>query len=275
LSQHPLASAIARKADSEGIDLTQWEATEFSSITGKGATGTIGGVAYYIGNPRLFEELHQNSISDAVSEQVGALQQQGKTVMLLGSRTEVLALFAVADQVRSNSGEVIEKLHRLGIVRTIMLTGDNRSTADAIGKQTGISEVRAELLPEDKLQAIKQLQNTYGKVGMIGDGVNDAPALAAATVGIAMGGAGTDTALETADVALMADDLSKLPYTIKLSRKTLQIIKQNITFSLAIKMIALLLVIPGWLTLWIAIFADMGATLLVTLNALRLLRVRQ
>jgi Cd2+/Zn2+-exporting ATPase len=155
-----------------------------------------------------------------------------------------------------------------------MLTGDNRRTAEAIGKEVGVSDIKADLLPEDKLNIIKELREKHHSVAMIGDGVNDAPALAASTVGVAMGGAGTDTALETADIALMSDDLSKLPFTIKLSRRALGTIKQNITFSLVVKAVALLLVIPGWLTLWIAIFADMGATLLVTLNSLRLLKVK-
>ena len=194
--------------------------------------------------------------------------------MVAGTTTEVMGLIAVADVLRENSKGVIQKLHTLGIQKTIMLTGDNAGTAIAIGKQVGVSDLQAELLPQDKLTFIKELRGKYDRVAMVGDGVNDAPALAASTVGIAMGGAGTDTALETADIALMADDLGKLPFTVKLSRKALTIIKQNITFSLGIKLVALLLVIPGWLTLWIAIFADMGATLIVTLNGLRLLRVK-
>jgi Zn2+/Cd2+-exporting ATPase len=194
--------------------------------------------------------------------------------MVAGTSTEITALIAVADEVRENSQKVIQKLHSLGIEKTIMLTGDNSRTANAIGKHVGVSDIKAELLPHDKLNYIKDLRKEFNRVSMVGDGVNDAPALAASTVGVAMGGAGTDTALETADIALMADDLGKLPFTVKLSRKALAIIKQNITFSLGIKLVALLLVIPGWLTLWIAIFADMGATLLVTLNSLRLLGVK-
>ncbi|HAA5160898.1 TPA_asm: cation-transporting P-type ATPase, partial [Listeria monocytogenes] len=202
------------------------------------------------------------------------LQLKGKTAMLFGTNQKLISIVAVADEVRSSSQHVIKRLHELGIEKTIMLTGDNQATAQAIGQQVGVSEIEGELMPQDKLDYIKQLKINFGKVAMVGDGINDAPALAAATVGIAMGGAGTDTAIETADVALMGDDLQKLPFTVKLSRKTLQIIKQNITFSLVIKLIALLLVIPGWLTLWIAIMADMGATLLVTLNGLRLMKVK-
>ncbi len=193
--------------------------------------------------------------------------------MVLGTQSEILAFIAVADEIRETSKEVINQLNHLGI-ETVMLTGDNRQTAKAIGQQVGVVDVEADLLPEDKLTFIKELRREHKNVAMVGDGVNDAPALAASTVGVAMGGVGTDTALETADIALMSDDLNKLPYTVQLSRKALTIIKQNITFSLGIKALALLLVVPGWLTLWIAIFADMGATLLVTLNSLRLLRIK-
>src|SRR5699024_80272 len=184
---------------------------------------------------------------------------------------EILSLIAVADEIRETSKAVIDQLNKIGI-ETVMLTEDNERTAREIDKHVGVSDIKASLLPEDKLNYMIELRGKDKKVGMMGDGVNDAPALAASTVGVAMGGAGTDTALETADIALMSEDLNQLPYTIKLSRKAVAIIKQNITFSLAIKLLALLLVIPGWLTLWIAIFADMGATLLVTLNSLRLLK---
>ena len=228
---------------------------------------------YYVGSPNLFEELH-GSIPNDRKEKITELQIQGKTVMVLGTEKEILSFIAVADEMRESSKEVIGKLNSMGI-ETVMLTGDNARTAAAIGKRVGVSDIRADLLPEDKLNFIKELRRKYQSVAMVGDGVNDAPALAASTVGVAMGGAGTDTALETADIALMSDDLSKLPYTIKLSRRALMIIKQNITFSLAIKLLALLLVVPGWLTLWIAIFADMGATLIVTLNSLRLLKVKE
>ncbi|MFW8051760.1 heavy metal translocating P-type ATPase [Vagococcus fluvialis] len=270
LSQHPLAAAIVNEADRRGLNYSSINITNFSSITGKGIEGVYQGVNYLVGSPKLFnEELIEQSI---IMKDYDRLLEQGKTAMIFGTTQEILAVIAVADEVRESSKEVIKKLHQLGIEHTIMLTGDNIKTAQFIGSEIGVTDIKGDLMPEDKLDYIKQLQKTYGKVAMIGDGVNDAPALAASTVGIAMGGAGTDTALETADVALMGDDLQKLPFIIGLSRKTLKIIKQNITFSLGIKLLALLLIIPGWLTLWIAIVADMGATLLVTLNGLRLMK---
>ena len=274
LSQHPLASAIIKYGETREMDLTSINVNDFTSITGKGIRGTVDGNTYYVGSPVLFKELLTSQFTDSIHRQVSNLQLKGKTAMLFGTNQKLISIVAVADEVRSSSQHVIKRLHELGIEKTIMLTGDNQATAQAIGQQVGVSEIEGELMPQDKLDYIKQLKINFGKVAMVGDGINDAPALAAATVGIAMGGAGTDTAIETADVALMGDDLQKLPFTVKLSRKTLQIIKQNITFSLVIKLIALLLVIPGWLTLWIAIMADMGATLLVTLNGLRLMKVK-
>ncbi|MBU8567150.1 cadmium-translocating P-type ATPase [Virgibacillus pantothenticus] len=274
-SQHPLASAIMKKAEEENISYSDVLVENFSSITGKGIKGIVNGVTYYIGSPKLFKELLTGDFDKGLEQNVTVLQNQGKTAMIIGTEKEILGVIAVADEVRESSKEIIHKLHQLGIRKTIMLTGDNKGTAKAIGSHVGVSDIRADLMPQDKLDYIKQLRSEYGNVAMVGDGVNDAPALAASTVGIAMGGAGTDTALETADVALMGDDLRKLPFTVKLSRKALNIIKANITFAIAIKFIALLLVIPGWLTLWIAILSDMGATIIVALNGLRLMRVKE
>ena len=269
-SQHPLASALMREAESRGLDFDKLVVEDFQSITGKGVKAKVNNEMYYVGSPKLFEEIH-GVLENSQKRKINDIEAQGKTVMVLGNEEEILSLIAVADEIRETSKAVINQLNKIGI-ETVMLTGDNERTAREIGKQVGVSDVKASLLPEDKLNFIKELRGKHKKVGMVGDGVNDAPALAASTVGVAMGGAGTDTALETADIALMSEDLNQLPYTIKLSRKAVTIIKQNITFSLAIKLLALLLVIPGWLTLWIAIFADMGATLLVTLNSLRLLK---
>ncbi len=269
-SQHPLAAAIMKKAEEHNLDYQSIDIEEFTSVTGKGIKGKVNGVVYYVGKPEYIRTVTEFTEKELIEN----LQQSGKTVVVAATEKKVFAIIGIADEVRETSKNVVHALHQMGIKKTIMLTGDNHETAKAIGSQVGVTEIKSELLPQDKLSFIKQLRDDYKKVAMVGDGVNDAPALAASTVGIAMGGAGTDTALETADVALMADDLRKLPFTIKLSRKALTIIKQNITFSLGIKLVALLLVIPGWLTLWIAIFADMGATLLVTLNGLRLLRVK-
>lgn len=272
-SQHPLASAILRKAGEKGIDLSDLALDDFSSMTGKGVKASIDGTIFHVGNPSLFKELRIDLTK--VDEKIRALQTDGKTVMVLGSGKEVKGLIAVADEVRDDAEKVIRALYDTGIDQTVMLTGDNTAAAQAIGNRLGITEVKAELLPEEKLTAIKELQHKHKKVAMVGDGVNDAPALAASSVGIAMGGAGTDTALETADIALMADDLDKLPFAVKLSRRALGIIKQNMIFAFAIKTVAILLIFPNWLTLWMAVIADMGATVIVTLNALRLLRVKE
>lgn len=272
LSQHPLASAILNEADKTNVDYKSIQIEDFQSITGKGLTGIHQNIHYYIGSPKLFSA---SVIEEtAVKVQYRQFQEQGKTAMYFGTDEQILGVIAVADEVRDSSAAVISELHKLSIEHTIMLTGDNTKTAESIGKQLGVTEIKGDLMPQEKLDSIKALRTTYNKVAMVGDGINDAPALAASTVGIAMGGAGTDTALETADVALMGDDLQKLPFIVRLSRQTLKVIKQNITFSLGIKLLALLLVIPGWLTLWIAIVADMGATLLVTLNGLRLMKVK-
>lgn len=269
-SEHPLAEAIIKSAKEHGAEISSISA--FEAIPGKGARATIQGKTYQIGNFRLFAE--QAIDLKHIENEVSRLQNEGKTVMMLGDDERVLGLIAVADVLRENSGQAINKLKKAGIKKVIMLTGDNESTAHAIATKAGVDDFRADLLPEDKVDAIKKLLVKHGKVAMVGDGVNDAPAMAVSTVGIAMGAAGTDTALETADIALMADDLTKLADAIKLSRKTLSIIKQNIAFALIVKGLILLMVIPGWLTLWLAVAGDMGSSLVVILNGMRLLRVK-
>lgn len=271
LSQHPLAKAIVNYAKAE--DVGDSEVTGFQSLTGKGAYGEVEGEKYTIGSLQWIASL--TTIPQEETEHVQALQHEGKSVMAIMQGDQYAGYIAVADPIREESSALLRKLKEIGIRHTVMLTGDDERTGKAIGNALHMTDVRAGLMPEDKLRVIQELQGTYGRVAMVGDGINDAPALAESTVGIAMGGAGTDAALETADIALMADDLEKLPYTISLSRKTLRIIKENIMFALGLKIIALLLIIPGWLTLWIAIFADMGATILVVLNSLRLLRVHK
>lgn len=267
-SEHPLGKAILRRTEERGLRLEPVE--QFSTVTGAGATGIINGKTYYIGNRHLLSTDFKGEL-DILDETISQLQQQGKTVMFIGTHETVLGIIAVADSPREQSEDVVHELRNAGIEEIAMLTGDNKQTAAAIADTIGIKRFYAGLLPEQKLSKIKELQHIYGKVGMVGDGINDAPALASASVGIAMGGAGTDAALETADVALLSDDLGKLPFAVRLSRAALRVIKANIVFALVTKLAAVLLVFPGWLTLWIAILADMGATILVTLNSLRLL----
>jgi Zn2+/Cd2+-exporting ATPase len=270
-SQHPLGKAMKDYVLSLLID-NEVLITDFTSITGKGVKGTVDQKEYWIGNEKLAVEVLQHPLSNETVNIIGTLQNEGKTAVLYGDYERIIAIFAVRDEPRSECKNVMAEISSQGIDQTVMLTGDNVQTARSIGKEVGIPFIKGNLLPDEKLAAIQMFKDKYGKVAMVGDGINDAPALAMSTVGIAMGGAGTDTALETADLALMSDDLTKLPYILGLSKKALTIIKQNIAFSFIVKIIALLLVVPNWLTLWIAIFADMGATLIVTLNGLRLLK---
>ncbi len=268
-SDHPVSLAISRAATESGFALRAVD--DFSAIPGRGVLGRIDGHDYHLGNHRLIEEL--GLCSEAIELQLFALERQGKTVVLLACPTGVLAIFAVADTVRDTSKPAIAELHALG-VKTVMLTGDNVHTADAIAREVGIDEAKGNLLPEDKLHVIESLlaADTAGRVGMVGDGINDAPALAKASIGFAMGAAGTDTAIETADVALMDDDLGKIATFVRLSRLTSTILKQNIALALAIKAVFLTLTLAGHATMWMAVFADMGASLLVVANGLRLLR---
>lgn len=271
LSAHPLAKALVKKAEEEGL-VPDGRVEDFKSLTGRGVIGKLEGKEILVGAPGLFEE-HGFDLANWV-EQVSALAGQGKTVTLVGVEKEIAGLIALADTPRPGSGDILRRLRESGVKRIVMLTGDNRQTAGAIAGAVGADAYLAGLMPEDKVEAVREIQEQYGTVAMVGDGVNDAPALAAASLGIAMGGAGSDAALETADIVLMGDDLGRLPFAVLLSRAASRVIKQNIGFALAIKLAAVLLVFPGWLTLWLAIAADMGASLLVTLNGLRLLAVR-
>ncbi|AQU79527.1 heavy metal translocating P-type ATPase [Planococcus faecalis] len=267
-SIHPIAKAIISYADEQQISVKTGES--FKAIPGKGAQATINGVEYFAGNPKLYQEMGVSLSS--VTDRIQTLQNEGHTLIVIGTCSEIIGVIGVADTIRSITVTAIQKLKSVGMEEMVMLTGDNNGTAKKIAAQTGVDRYFAELMPEDKVKAVKKLQQEGRKVAMVGDGINDAPALATADLGIAMGGAGTDTAMETADIVLMADNLEKLPHTINLSRKALTIIKQNVWFSLLTKVVALLLIFPGLLTLWMAVLADTGAALLVILNSMRLLR---
>ncbi|WP_269785482.1 heavy metal translocating P-type ATPase [Halobacterium zhouii] len=295
-SEHPIGDAIVEHA--EDADVEKRDVDGFESITGKGVTAELGGTTHYAGKPGLFDELgfdlshvhattdggvvtrtsqnlcERNGCLDLLEELVPELQAEGKTVVLVGTADEVEGVIAVADEVRPEAAAAVERLKSLGLERTVMLTGDNERTARAIAEQVGVDEFRAELLPEEKVEAVGDLTEEFDAVAMVGDGVNDAPALATATVGIAMGAAGTDTALETADVALMGDDLTRLPYLYDLSHRANGVIRQNVWTSLAAKAVLAAGVPLGYVPIWAAVLVgDAGMTTAVTGNAMRLSRV--
>ena len=266
-SEHHLAAAVRAAAREKRIRIPA--VSDFLTMPGRGAAATVEGKRYYIGNHRLFEEM--GWCYPELDARLEALEREGRTVVLLGEGSSVLGIIALSDNPRVESTGALAELKRLGVRRTVLLTGDNRSTAESVGGGIGVDECRAELLPEDKVAAVHELVDRYGSAAMVGDGVNDAPALATATVGIAMGVAGSDAALETADVALMSDDLSKLPVAVRLGRRALRLIKQNIFFAVGLKAVFLALTPLGLTSLWMAVVADMGASLLVIFNGLRVL----
>ena len=267
MSEHPVAKAIVEKAKAERLILIP--VAEFNSIRGKGVQGIVDGKALSVGKHELFQK-----IPDKVLDKTRELQAQGKTTVMLGVGNEVVGLVALQDRVKDTAAGAIEDLKARGI-QCIIISGDNDMTTASIAKDVGVDHYHAELLPEDKLEEISDLKKKYGSVAMVGDGVNDAPALAKANVGIAMGVLGSDVSIETADIALMRDDLSKVPYILDLSRNTLGVVKQNITASILVKAAFALLALPGLVTLALAVgVGDMGLSLAVILNAMRLRFVR-
>jgi len=263
-SDHPVSRAIA-----EGLALAHDAVDQFSALPGRGVQGSMAGKTYVLGNHRLIEERGQCNAE--LEAELKRHEAQGRTVTLMADERGVMALFAVADTIKPSSRAAIADLVSLGIT-PVMLTGDNDATAQSIASQAGIQEARGNLLPEDKLKAVEDLQKRFGLTGMAGDGINDAPALAQADIGIAMGAAGTDTAMEAADIVIMNDDLQRIPTVIRLSRKTHAVLWQNIVFALGVKALFFGLAVFGAATMWMAVFADMGASLLVVANGLRLLK---
>lgn len=276
-SDHPVSQAVAAASAAQaGVGgaprakpASFADVADFEAIPGRGVRGKIDGVPYWLGNHRLVEEL--DCCTSALEARLDELERQGKTVVMLIDGARVLGLFAVADTVKDTSRAAVAELHALGI-KTAMLTGDNPHTAQAIAQQVGIDDARGNQLPQDKLAAVEALAAGGRAVGMVGDGINDAPALARADIGFAMGAMGTDTAIETADVALMDDDLRKIPAFVRLSRATHRVLVQNIAFALAVKAVFVGLTVAGMGTMWMAVFADAGASLIVVGNGLRLLR---
>lgn len=269
-SEHHLGRSIVEEACRLGIPERRIES--FRAIPGKGAHALIDGRKYYVGNHRLFEEM--SLCTPELDDRMEEIEKQTRTVVLVGREEHSIGIIVLIDAVRKDSAEALKRLRGIGMDKLIMLTGDHEGTAASIAKNLEL-DYEAELLPQDKVAAVHRLVEEHGRVAMVGDGVNDAPAMAAATIGIAMGVAGSDTALETADIALMADNLLRLPFAICLSRKTLAIIKQNVALSILIKVVFLALAVLGFATLWMAVFADMGASLLVIFNGMRLFAVKE
>lgn len=266
-SDHPVSKAIV-----SGLGATDAVVQDFKALPGRGVEGSVNGQRLRLGNHRL---MHESGLcGPALEAELARHEQQGRTVTLLADDSRILAFFAVADTIRATSRQAIADLRALGVT-SVMLTGDNLATAQAIAAEAGIDEARGDMLPQDKLDAITDLQSRYGATGMIGDGINDAPALAQATIGFAMGAAGTDTAMEAADVVIMNDDLQRVAETISLSRRTHAVLWQNIILALGIKGVFLVMAVFGTATMWMAVFADMGASLLVVGNGLRLLRSKK
>ena len=267
-SEHPLGRAILRYAHANKIEIHPIE--DYQLVAGKGATGRFQGKEIWAGSRRYLQE--RGAETELIREQLDPLSSHGVTMVIVGQGDLLYGYITLADTIRTNAPAAIQELKALGIGSLVMLTGDNSPVAESIAKLTGLDEVQANLLPADKVTAIEQLVSRHGLVAMVGDGVNDAPAMARASLGIAMGAAGSDAALETADIALMSDDLSRLPWLVKHSRRTLQIIRMNIVIALGIKLFFVALTVLGFASLWGAIAADMGASLLVILNGLRLLK---
>lgn len=267
-STHPLARAILDHAKKLNVSVPPVE--EFQILPGKGAAGRVRGTRYWLGSHRYLEERGQETPD--VHERLESLSSSGRAVVVVGNDRHVCGFIALADKVRPEARQAIADLHAAGIEHVVMLTGDNQGTAEAISRETGVDEIHAELLPADKVAKLEELVKKFGTVAMIGDGVNDAPAMGRATIGMAMGAIGTDAAIEAADIALMSDDLSKLPWLIRHSRRALAVIRQNIAFALSVKAVFVLLTLAGHSSMWAAVAADSGATLLVVFNALRLLR---
>lgn len=273
-SQHPLAQAVVAFAAAQKVSFPRSQ--NYKALSGRGAEGELDGHHYFVGNHRFAHELAV--CSEALEQKLAEIEAQALSVVVVGHKPhagckgEVLGVLAVGDAIRSNAAEAIRSLHQAGLKSIIMLSGDNQRTVDAVAKQVGIDEAFGDLLPDQKVERVRELMTRHKHIGMIGDGVNDAPAMATVSVGIAMGAAGTDTALETADLALMQDDLSKVAEAIQLGRRTLRVIQTNIVFALGVKAVFLVLALSGHTSLWLAILADTGATLIVIANALRLLK---